>query len=115
MCYGLRGILEPRDGQIAHLDRDRSNPSIDNLAYLCLECHKTYDTKNNRVLSFTAAEMRQYRTVLHRALRHNQVEWTITVRADRSQYEAVKKGIADAHAILRQCAPDVSLSETAIE
>jgi hypothetical protein len=54
MCYGLRGVLKQTEGQIAHLDRNRSNPDIENLAFLCLDCHKQYDNKNNRVLSFTA-------------------------------------------------------------
>ncbi len=32
--------------EIAHLDSDRSNSSIDNLKPLCNSCHKTYDIEN---------------------------------------------------------------------
>lgn len=107
--------MDVKGGQIAHLDRDRSNAAIENLAYLCLECHKLYDTHNNRVLSFTAEEIALYRAQLYRALGSDQIEWNITVRGDRSRYEAVKKSIDKAHAILRQCGLDASLNETPIE
>jgi len=115
MCYGLSGVMDPKKGQIAHLDRDPSNSKIENLAYLCLECHAVYDSRSNRILSFTAGEIAEYRSKLYRALGHDQVEWTITVRADRTEYKLVKQSIDKAHKMLRDCGSDVSLSETPIE
>ena len=111
MCYGLRGTKEVKDGQIAHLDRDRTNPDVENLAYLCLDCHKMYDTKSNRVQGYTPGEVRYYRDQLYRALGHDHIEWTITVRADRSQYEKVKIVVHDAHSALLKCCHDVTLNE----
>jgi hypothetical protein len=115
MCFGLRGSREVKDGQIAHLGRDRSSVNIDDLAYLCLECHKVYDSKSNRVQSYTAGEIRHYRGQLYRALGHDQMEWTLTVRADRSQYVLVKQRVQEAHSILSDCTSDVSLHESPAE
>lgn len=106
VCYGLKGALEVVDGQIAHLDRNRRNAAIENLAYLCLQCHKVYDSTSNRTLSFTAGEIALYRRNLYHALGHEQVEWTITIRADRSQYEPVKEAINEAHEMLRNSGSD---------
>src|SRR5437016_2418552 len=103
MCFGLSGIMDAKDGQIAHLDRNRANNEIENLAYLCLDCHKNYDARSNRVQRYTAGEIRLYRSQLYRALRSDQVEWTLTIRADRSQYVEVKKEVERAHSILRAC------------
>src|SRR4051812_32037200 len=83
MCYGLDKKLGQTEGQIAHLDRDPSNCGVDNLAFLCLVCHKKYDTKNNRVIGFNPGELRVYREELFRALNVDQVQWTITVTADK--------------------------------
>src|SRR5437870_3436413 len=60
MCFGLHGKFEVADGQLAHLGRDPSKADVEDLAYLCLECHKKYDTKNNRVVSFKPAEIKTY-------------------------------------------------------
>ena len=114
MCYGLTGLIDEKDGQIAHLDRDRHNNEIDNLAYLCLECHKRYDSKNNRVLSFTQGEIAFYRSKLYQALGYDRLEWTITVRADRSQYALVKEHIDRVQDILRNAGLNVLRSETPI-
>lgn len=111
MCYGLRGTKEVKDGQIAHLDRDRTNPDVENLVYLCLDCHKMYDTKNNRVQSYTSGEVRYYRDQLFRALGYDHIEWTIIIRTDRSQYEKVKVVVQDAHSSLLKCCTDVALNE----
>jgi hypothetical protein len=114
MCYGLTGLTDEKDGQIAHLDRDPHNNEINNLAYLCLECHKRYDRKSNRVLGFTAGEITFYRSKLYRALGHDRIEWTITVRADQSQYSIVKEYVDRAQEILRNAGLDVLRSETPI-
>ena len=111
MCFGLRKITDVKDGQLAHLDRDRTNPNVDNLAYLCLECHKMYDTKNNRVQGYTPGEVLYYRDQLYRALGHDHIEWTITIRTDRSQYNRVRKVVLDVHSSLLKNCSDVTLNE----
>lgn len=42
LCF-VAGKLEPRDGNIAHIDRDPSNNDNDNLVYLCLQHHHEVD------------------------------------------------------------------------
>jgi len=111
MCYGLNGVLQIKDGQIAHLDRDSSNASIDNLAFLCLECHAVYDKKSNRVLSYTPGELKYYRDMLYAALGQDRVRWQITLVVHRSRYDQAKQVIAQAHEILRQFSDDVSVRE----
>jgi hypothetical protein len=115
MCYGLTGVLEPKRGQIAHLDRNRTNSRIRNLAYLCLGCHTEYDSKSNRALRITPGEIIAYRAKLYKALNQNQIEWIIAARIDRSQYDSAKPCVEAALAVLRQCVPDTKLSETPIE
>jgi hypothetical protein len=112
MCFGLRGVREPAEGQIAHLDRDRTNAALDNLVFLCLACHALYDTKSNRVQGYTPGEVRHYRHQLYRVLQFDHVEWTITIRADRVDYDKVKQAVDDAHAILRQSCIDVAVRES---
>ncbi|HMY56597.1 MAG TPA: hypothetical protein PK671_26745 [Candidatus Obscuribacter sp.] len=103
--------MKETEGQIAHLDRDRTNAIAENLAFLCLECHKKYDTKSNRVLGFTAAEIRLYREKLCRALKVDQTEWTITISVDNSKSEKIRSLIQKAHSdLLKEC-PDAKLSE----
>src|SRR5713101_7351889 len=60
MCFGLHRKLDVVDGQLAHLGRDPSKVSVDDLAYLCQPCHTKYDTSNNRTLSYIAGEIRLY-------------------------------------------------------
>jgi hypothetical protein len=111
MCYGLDGLLKAADGQLAHLGRDPSKVEVDDLAYLCLECHKKYDTKNNRVLSYKPTEIRGYRTLLYKALRHEHIEWTITLRANFAQSEKVRGVVREVHKRLMACCTDVTLNE----
>ncbi len=115
MCFGLNRILEVVDGQIAHLDRNPSNFHIDNLAYLCLECHKNYDLQSNRVLGYTPGEITHYRDRLYQALAIDRYEWTLTIRADRSKYDLVKKAVQKAHSTLKECTDDVRLYESPLE
>jgi hypothetical protein len=112
MCWGLHNVDKVTDGQIAHLDRDRTNAAIENLVYLCLECHKVYDTKNNRVQSFTGGELSYYRDLLYRRLGIDSIEWTITVRTNRDQYQSIKTIVEKVHSSLVQTCPEVTLTES---
>ena len=114
MCFGLNNNLDVKDGQIAHLDRNRANIDIDNLAYLCLDCHKAYDRSSNRVLGYTAEELSRYRLKLYLARREDTFEWTITVRAHRSQYKHIQKSVIEAQRMLQEAGPEVSVSEAPV-
>jgi hypothetical protein len=65
LCFGLRGDLTEKMGQIAHVDRDPSNSDLVNLCYLCLPHHDDYDTQRSQSKSFTPAELRHYRDLLY--------------------------------------------------
>ena len=68
LCYGLDGDAAYKDGQVAHVDRDASNPDADNLAWLCLPHHATYDSRTRMTKSVTPGELRVYRDRLHAAV-----------------------------------------------
>jgi hypothetical protein len=65
LCFGLYGDIGVRPGQIAHVNRDRTNNLEDNLAFLCLPHHDEYDTKRSQSKRFTSDELRAYRAELY--------------------------------------------------
>jgi len=68
LCFGLNGDLSIKPGQIAHLDRDPTNSSPDNLAFLCLPHHDEYDTKTSVSRGITIAEVKAYRDSLYQSV-----------------------------------------------
>lgn len=64
LCFGLSADLSVKHGQIAHIDRQRTNDDPDNLCYLCLAHHDEYDSKRSQAKNFTPAELRHYRNEL---------------------------------------------------
>jgi len=64
-CFYLRNDITEKKGQIAHVDRNRNNNSIQNLAWLCLEHHDEYDTQTSQSKGLTKEELIEYRTLLH--------------------------------------------------
>ena len=68
VCYGLDGDLKTRPGQIAHLDRDRSNAAPDNLAWLCLQHHDQLDSRTSQSLGLTTGEVKEFRARLWKAI-----------------------------------------------
>lgn len=65
ICFGLHRDVEVKAGQIAHLNGDRSNSTIDNLAFLCLVHHDQYDSRTSQSKNLTVEEVRAYRTELY--------------------------------------------------
>jgi len=70
ICYGLNRDTDMKAGQIAHLDRDSSNASEDNLAFLCFEHHDEYDSRTVQSKRMTAEEVKHFRSELHEAIGH---------------------------------------------
>jgi hypothetical protein len=70
VCFGLNGDTGIKRGQIAHLDRDASNPSVDNLVFLCLEHHDQFDSKTSQSKGLTSDEVRRFRQELAAAMEH---------------------------------------------
>jgi hypothetical protein len=55
-------------GQLAHLDHDRSNKTLENAVFLCLDHHDQYDSSTSQSKGITADELRAYREQLYRAM-----------------------------------------------
>src|SRR6266849_3306310 len=66
ICFALGGDSTEKKGQVAHLDRDASNSSIQNLVFLCLEHHEQYDSRTSQSKGLTVEEVRRYRGQLER-------------------------------------------------
>lgn len=68
LCYYLNGDLTEKLGQIAHLDDDRTNCSIDNLAWACLEHHSEFDSSTSQHKNYTIQEAKFARAELYKAI-----------------------------------------------
>ncbi len=68
ICFGLMHNHELKKGQVAHLDRDRTNDNPDNLAFLCLDHHDEYDSKTIQSKSLQISEVKAYREQLYQFL-----------------------------------------------
>jgi hypothetical protein len=68
ICFGLDRNTALKSGQIAHLDGDRDNNRIDNLAFLCLDHHDEYDSRTSQRKGLTINEVKKYRDELTRTV-----------------------------------------------
>ncbi|HME56674.1 MAG TPA: hypothetical protein VKM55_31020 [Candidatus Lokiarchaeia archaeon] len=68
MCWGIRGDKSEKDGQIAHLDRDRANNDEDNLVFLCRSCYDFFDKGRNSSRGYTSSYVRFNRDGLYEKL-----------------------------------------------
>lgn len=68
ICFGLDRDTAIKNGQIAHLDKNRDNSSKSNLAYLCFHHHDEYDSTTSQRKNLTTAEVKKYRDELESAL-----------------------------------------------
>lgn len=66
ICFGLSNDAEEKKGQVAHLDRDASNNSRDNLVFLCFDHHDQYDSRTSQSKGLTVDEVSRYRAQLDR-------------------------------------------------
>ncbi|MHB0925076.1 MAG: hypothetical protein ACYC1F_01050 [Gallionellaceae bacterium] len=65
LCYGLSRDAEIKQGQVAHLDQNRDNNRPDNLVFLCLSHHDSYDSQTSQSKGFTISEVKAYRDELY--------------------------------------------------
>jgi hypothetical protein len=59
-CFGLDNDVTRKEGQLAHINRERNDNRQENLAFLCLPHHDEYDTKRSQSKGLTPGELRQY-------------------------------------------------------
>lgn len=65
ICFHIENDYTEKQGQIAHLDDDPSNNDIDNLAFLCLSHHDTYDSPTSQSKNYQMHEIKKYREELY--------------------------------------------------
>ena len=70
LCFWLDGVDEVVKGQIAHLDQDAANDSIDNLAFLCFDHHDEYDSRTNVSKGLQQSEVTQWRDELYKEIEY---------------------------------------------
>lgn len=68
LCFGIDGDFTEKAGQIAHLDRNRQNNDLSNLAFLCLRHHDEFDSTRSQSKGYLMTEVVRYRSELHRAV-----------------------------------------------
>jgi hypothetical protein len=69
LCWGINHDLGPKEIQIAHIDRNQNNNTLENLAALCLPHHNEYDTIYRQTKNFTPEELREYVSQLRAILK----------------------------------------------
>ena len=69
LCYLMDGDLDEQLGQIAHLDDDRTNYALDNLAFMCMPHHSVYDGTNSQHKNYTINEVKTGRAMLYAAIK----------------------------------------------
>ncbi|MGE4068690.1 MAG: hypothetical protein AB7H88_18090 [Vicinamibacterales bacterium] len=84
VCFGLNRSTSIVSGQIAHLDQNSGNPSLDNLVFLCLEHHDQFDSRTSQSKGLTAAEVRLFRDELIAVIGH---AWRQPIRIGETQVE----------------------------
>ena len=58
ICFGLNRDAALKSGQIAHLDKDSSNHSEENLVFLCFHHHDEYDSTSSQRKNLTLGEVK---------------------------------------------------------
>ena len=69
LCFGLYRDSSVKQGQIAHVDHNRTNGKYQNLVFLCLPHHDQYDSTTRQSKNVTLNEVKMYRAELDRFLR----------------------------------------------
>lgn len=89
MCYWLESDREEKDGQIAHIDRVRSNNSASNMVFLCLRHHAKYDSKSHALLGYKPMEVKVLRDAMIAELRTRNTTHGAVLPVEESDLQAV--------------------------
>jgi hypothetical protein len=68
LCFHLDDDLSVKDGQLAHIDRNRDNDAEDNLVFLCLVHHNQYDTRPSQSKGWLPAELAEIKRRFRQAI-----------------------------------------------
>ena len=90
ICFGLHKDLRVKTGQLAHLNRDRSDSDAANLAFMCLEHHDWFDSKTSQSKGPTVGEARHYRDELYEEFRRrDEAEAGEAVPATQGKFQPI--------------------------
>jgi hypothetical protein len=117
MCFVLQKDSEPKQGQLAHIDRDPANNEEGNAAYLCQEHHNLYDATFLQTKAFLPGELMEYQRTLWASLESFQTgtEMKPTEKGGVSLevferrvpiYRAARKFVSD---VVEHLSPDLKL------
>ncbi len=97
-CFGLNGVLEETEGQIAHIDHNPKNAKPENPVWLCSKHHNAYESSMSQVKGYTAGELRLFRAELWKAIRRKEhlsapksAPAAVSAAASQSPYEPLLK------------------------
>ena len=71
ICYFYLNDVEPKEGQIAHIDRNNQNNEESNLVFLCLNHHDKYDSKTSQSKGYITEEVATAKAELERNIKVN--------------------------------------------
>lgn len=87
LCFFWEKDLTRKDGQIAHIDRNRANNARDNLAFLCQPHHNEYDRRNSQVKNISKEELRHAQSLLYEAMDNEEKPpWIATLTFGKHQH-----------------------------
>jgi RNA polymerase sigma factor (sigma-70 family) len=115
LCFYLNQDFTEKLGQIAHLDRDSSNASEDNLAFLCMDHHSMYDSRTSQHKNLTIGEVKSARRKLYEEFEcRKPCEWLLVLDGtfsefDKARVEAIvehlRKVLGDPHLTIKRTDP----------
>lgn len=79
LCFGLERDFNIKKGQIAHIDRNSSNPKIENLTFLCFNHHDEYDSQTSQSKGISVKELNNYKIELQKHI----IEWETQKRSEQ--------------------------------
>lgn len=78
VCFGLNRDERVKKGQIAHLDGNKNNNVLENLAFLCFVHHDEFDSRTSQSKGLTPLEVSIYRD----ELLHHFGSWSARIQRD---------------------------------
>jgi hypothetical protein len=94
LCLGLRFDADEKAGQVAHLDGDPNNHNLDNLAWLCLYHHDSFDGRTSQSKGLTIGEVKAHRARLYEIVaarsQSSASDATSSIRSDERNEEVLR-------------------------
>lgn len=102
LCFGFERDFNLKKGQIAHIDRNNSNPKIENLVFLCFNHHDEYDSQTSQSKGISAKELENYKIELQKHI----AEWEIQKRAEQIGHSGINEESYNQFIVYEMVNPD---------